>query len=95
MLPDVNDGIISRLVGIPANELKFPFELFFVGVFLQTSTGLLCGVEGFSSSRLGISNEQSGAASESPELDSSSPDSQYGTRLAVELAAVDTLGSCS
>jgi hypothetical protein len=75
-------------------EQKFLSKVLFVGTLLLMSTGLECWEGGLASPRLGISHEQGGAASESRELDSSSPDSQYGTRLAAELAAVDTLSSC-
>jgi hypothetical protein len=61
---------------------------------LVARTGLECEEKGLTASRLGISDELGCGASESLELDSSSPDTQYGTRLAAELVAADELRSC-
>jgi hypothetical protein len=65
-----------------------------VRILLLASAGLECEEKGLTSPRLGISDELGSGASESLELDSSSPDSQYGTRLAAELVAADELSSC-
>jgi hypothetical protein len=64
---------------VPVLKEKLLSKMVFVGTLLVMSTDL----GGLAKPRLGISHEQGGAASESWELDLSSPDSQYGTRLAV------------